>query len=338
MGKKKLRIGLIFGGKSEERKVSLVTGKTIAQNLDLDKFEVVPIEISKEGKWLLESETIKQISESIETSQLATSDIVPIEQGSKSKIDVAFLALHGPGGEDGTIQGMLDVLNIPYTFSKTLASALAMDKQRTNAFLSSVGIPVIKSYLFSKKDYDKDKSKIGNISGKVVVKPNRMGSSIGISIVENHDNLESAIDKAFEHDSEILIQEFVAGREVSVPVLGNQEAEVLPVVEIIPLKNTFFDYASKYDDGGAEEIVPARITPEQTQEVQTYALKIHKAMGCRGVSRSDFILGHDSNFYFLEVNTIPGMTPNSLVPKSAKAAGIEFAVLLEKLINLALEE
>jgi D-alanine-D-alanine ligase len=337
--KKKIRVGLIFGGKSEERKVSLITGKTVALNLDLKKYEVVPIEISQDGKWLLESQTIKEISSSSPVLKLSsTTDIVPVNQGSESKLDVAFLALHGPGGEDGTIQGMLEVLNIPYTFSKTLASSLAMDKHRTNVFLSGIGIPVIKSYLITKENYPKEKKKILGIKNKIVVKPNKMGSSIGVSIVQGKQDIEKAIRTAFTYDREILIEDYIKGREVSVPVLGNSDAQILPVVEIAPKKNSFFDYASKYEAGGAEEIVPARITKFETDQVKAFALKIHHALGCRGVSRSDFILGDDGHFYFLEVNTIPGMTPTSLVPKSAKAAGISFKRLLDKLIELSLEE
>jgi D-alanine-D-alanine ligase len=335
--KKKIRVGLIFGGKSEERKVSLVTGKTVAYNLNPERYEIVPIEISREGKWLLESETIKQISNEIKTQHIAsTKDIVPVDLGSTSKIDVAFLALHGPGGEDGTIQGMLDVMGIPYTFSGTLASALAMDKHRTNVFLSGIGIPVIKSYLITKKKYTKEKRKLLNIKTIVVVKPNKMGSSLGVEIAKGKRQIEKAIKNAFKYDSEIIIEDYIKGRELSVPVLGNSEAKVLPVVEIIPLKNKFFDYASKYEEGGAEEIVPARIPDSKTREINEYALKIHYALGCRGVSRSDFILGDNNKLYFLEVNTIPGMTPTSLVPKSAKAAGISFKSLLDKLIELSL--
>lgn len=335
---KKLRVALVFGGTSEERQVSLRTGRTIAEHIDTRKYDVVPIEIAKNGKWLLSSATIKQIGKAIPVEKIAsTSEIIPVEEGTQGKIDVAFLALHGPGGEDGTIQGMLELLRIPYTCSGVLASALAMDKARTKWLVSMAGVPVLPNILIHQEDYPEAGAEIlAEISGTVVIKPNHMGSSLGISIVSKRF-ARKAIEEAFKYDREVLIEPYIQGREITVPVLGNRDPEALPSVEIVPWrKSKFYDYAAKYEEGGSEHLIPASLTAKQDRDLKEWAITAHKALGCRGVTRSDFILDEKGQFYFLEINTIPGMTPTSLVPQSAQAAGISFSELLDRLIELAL--
>jgi D-alanine-D-alanine ligase len=336
---KKLRVALIFGGTSQEREVSLRTGETMAKNLDPKKYDVVPIEISMEGKWLISSPTIRQIGRQIKTQKVSTREIVPVDEHVKGKIDVALLAMHGPGGEDGTIQGMLELLKIPYTCSGVLASALAMDKARTKVFVSSLGVETPPGMLIGKSEYDQNKKKfLGRIRGKVVVKPNGIGSSLGTSIVAGRRGVEKAIKSAFRYDDNILVEKFIKGTELTVPVLGNSKAVALPVIEIVPLVSSFFDYKAKYADQGSDEIVPARISPQLTKQLQALALKVHLALGCRGFTRSDFIVDKNGDIYFLELNTIPGMTPASLVPKSARAAGISYQQLLDTLIKLAVQK
>lgn len=336
---KKLRVALFFGGTSKEREVSLISGKNVAASLDRQKYEVVPVEIAQSGKWLTDSEVIKEIQAKNEITTLADEkSIVPSAVDPQQGIDVAFLALHGPGGEDGSIQGMLDVLKIPYTFSGMQASALAMDKNKTKRLAATSGIQVAAQVMIEKREYEQDPAKfLKQLSGKVVIKPNRIGSSFGVTITERPEEIKQAIELAFEHDSEILIEKYIAGQEFTVPVLGNTKLEALPVIEIVPKNGSeFFDYNAKYFDEYRDEIVPARISPALTVRLQETAVKVHQLLGCRGLSRSDFIVTPDEQIYFLELNSIPGLTNASLVPKSALAAGIKYPELLEKLINLAL--
>ncbi|MBI4053880.1 MAG: D-alanine--D-alanine ligase [Candidatus Doudnabacteria bacterium] len=338
--KKKLNVALIFGGTSAERGVSLRTGETIAQHLNAEKYNVLPIEISSRGKWLVASPTIARISRKITVLKAtSTKQLIAVDKDSRSKIDVALLALHGPGGEDGTIQGMLELLKIPFTCSGVLASSLAMDKARTKRLLAAVGLPVAPDLVVKKKD---SKKKIQHFvdqnHGRLIIKPNRMGSSLGVTIAAGRSAVITALRRAFRYDSEVLIEPYIRGREITVPVLGNDDPSALPVIEIIPWKKSvFYDYSAKYETGGSEHIIPAPITREQEQLVKLLAVKAHKALGCRGVTRSDFILDNAGRFYFLEINTIPGMTPTSLVPQAAAAAGISFRRLLEILIRLAFE-
>src|SRR5258708_4646957 len=311
---KKLRIALIFGGTSEERKVSLVSAKNVASVLS-KKYEIIPIEISNDRKWL---------------SKL---------NNSYKKIDVAFLALHGPGGEDGTVQGVLDLLGLKYTCSGVLASALAMNKALTKRIVASEGVLVAPHVLISKEEYKNDRKKyLSNLKGKLMIKTNHIGSSVGVTISSNKKEIEKGIINALNQDDEVIIEPFLKGREFTVPVLGNKKLQALPVIQIVPKVSDFFDYKAKYKVGGSDEIVPARISKKLAAEMQETALLVHELLNCRGITRSDFIVTEDEKVYFLEINTIPGMTANSLVPKSAAAAGIPFSVLLAKLIQLALNK
>ena len=294
----KLKIALVLGGTSNEREVSLKTGKQIEKNLDRRKYEIKIYD------------TKSQLAELFFDCQ-------------NKKNDLCFLALHGRGGEDGSIQGMLDLLNIPYTGSGTMSSALCINKiMSKNVLCNYPEISLAKGF-----------SQEGNTEYPCVVKPNISGSSVGITIVRNESQLKSAISNALKHDRQIIIEEYIDGVEITVPILGE---EPLPIIEICP-KNSFFDYEAKYTKGRCNEIVPARITDEQTKTAQALALKIHRVLGCSGITRTDFIL-KNNKLYFLEINTIPGMTEISLCPKSAKTAGINFPDLLDKIINLALNK
>jgi D-alanine-D-alanine ligase len=339
--RKKLRVALIFGGTSQEREVSLSSGKNVATFLNPKKYDVVPVEISREGKWLITSPTIKQIQSTVATKKVSSNRaIVPIDKNSASKIDVAFLALHGPGGEDGTIQGMLESLGVRYTGSGVLASALAMDKARTKRLVASEGILVAPHIIIAKKDYEKDPKKyLSKLHGKLVIKPNRIGSSIGITITDKKELIKLGIEQAFQHDDEVMVEGFVAGRELTVSVLGNTKLQALPVIEIVPKGGSeFFDFRAKYDPDFSDEIVPAPISLSLAKKLQALAVLIHELLGCRGVTRSDFIVTSKGEIYFLEINTIPGMTSNSLVPKSAKVAGMSYSQFLDKTIQLALDK
>ncbi len=335
-------MALFMGGQSEEREVSLNTGKMIARHLDKSKYEVLPLEISRNGRWLLDSPTLREIEAAgqakIDNSLIHS--VSPTVAPAERSVDVVFLALHGPYGEDGTIQGMLDLLGIRYTCSGVLASALAMDKFRMKAFARGLGVRVAPDTLVSKSRFEKRRlevlEEIQILGNKIVIKPNRLGSSVATFIIEGPAKIEDALAAVFELGQDALVEQFIPGLEITVPVLGNGDPEALPLIEIVPNMGEFYDYRSKYADGGSDHIIPARLSGSLTRQIQQQAVDIHCQLGCRGITRSDFIVQGDQA-YFLEVNTIPGMTATSLAPQSAQVAGYSFSQFLDKLIELALE-
>lgn len=302
---KKIKVAVILGGISSEREISLVTGQAVIDNLDREKYNI--------SRYDPKTDLAKLIQD-------------------KNKIDVAFIALHGPFGEDGTIQGFLELLAIPYTFSGVLASALAMDKHQSMEIYKAAGIPTPKHILVTNPN-DKISTNL-----PVVVKPNRSGSSVAITIVKDKKDLAPAIKKALKEDREVLVEEYLQGKEITVATLGNENPQALPVIEIVPNLGEFYDYDSKYKSGGSTHHLPARISRGETKLAQKLAIKAHQALGCRGAARTDFILTSKGGPIALETNTIPGMTPTSLLPEAAKSAGIPFPKLLDKLIELALEK
>jgi len=335
----KINVAVLMGGKSSEREVSLSTGRMILEALDPEKYHAFTVDTARFGPKALEpSPTLSgpsRLDNALATMEPLESIVKP--NGRNPRPDVVLIALHGKYGEDGTVQGLLDLLEIPYVGSGVLASALAMDKIMTRKVLEREGIPVPKGiavqHLFDMDSLAKQVER--EIGYPAVVKPNRQGSTIGLSIAKSAAELPAAVELAFEHDTDVLIEEFVEGTEITVAVLGNDELEALPVVEIVPASG-FYDYYSKYTPGATEEIVPARIPERQYKLAQELGLACHKALGCRGMSRTDMII-RGEEVIVLEINTIPGMTPTSLLPTAAKAAGIEFPQLLDRLIALALE-
>jgi D-alanine-D-alanine ligase len=259
--------------------------------------------------------------------------------GGGTRIDVAFLALHGPYGEDGTLQGMLDLIGIPYVGSGTLASALAMDKAMAKKVLRAEGIPVPEGIVVQRGEFRRDRERVAARAAAAampaVVKPASQGSSIGMTMVKEPEGMGPALEEAFEFDSVALVEERLEGTELTVGIIGNRDLQALPVVEIVS-KREFFDYRAKYDPGLSEEIVPARISDDVARAAQEISLRAHRALGCRNLSRVDLMLTRRGPVV-LEVNTMPGMTVNSLLPKAAQAAGIPFAELLDRLVQLALE-
>ncbi len=346
VGEGKLRVAVLMGGLSSERDISLSTGKQILEALDRSKYDVVGVDaallpgnrnqLKSAGQ---EIEAVAQAREKLLCNEklISINDLI---NDSALKPDVAFIALHGRFGEDGTIQGLLELLGIPYTGPGVLASALAMDKSMAKKVMSADGIAVPKSIDFACKGGCWDESSITDavdaLGYPVMVKPSRQGSTIGMTKVNSSNELNDAIKLASSYDSLIVIEKFVEGIELTVGILGNDEPFALPVVEIIPLKG-FYDYEAKYTPGATKEIVPARISDEDTKKAQDIALAAYKSLGCRGMSRVDMILASDG-IYVLEVNTIPGMTPTSLLPQAAAAAGISFSKLLDMIIEFALEE
>ena len=309
------KVAVIYGGISGEREVSLNSGKSCFEALVAQGFQAELIDSAEKN------------------------DLVRLIEG---EFDVAFLALHGRGGEDGTIQGFLETIGLPYTGSGILASASAINKSTAKEIYESAGLRVAPSTTIGSEDIldDQDLSEILEFVGGVpcVVKPATEGSSLGMSIVRDAADLPKAIEDSLAVDDEALVEGFVEGTELTVAVMGNEELHALPVIQIIATEDEFYNYHAKYAAGGSRHLCPAPLTQEQTQQAQDIALAAHAVLGCRGVSRSDMILDADGQCWILETNTLPGMTGTSLVPDAARVAGMEFPQLCEKLIELALED
>jgi D-alanine-D-alanine ligase len=303
----KLRLALLSGGKSSEREVSLKSGGQVFAALDKNKYD------------------IRRYDPGTDLNQLIAD---------APDLDVALIIMHGRWGEDGTIQGLLDLLALPYQGSGVMASAVAMNKEISKMLYLQAGLQVPRAVFYSRHDAV-DAAAVGL---PAVIKPVNEGSSIGISVASTQDQLLSGIQQALTYDHRVLVEEFIRGVEVTCAVLGNDDLQALPLVEIVPgASYTFFDYEAKYQPGASTEIVPARLSPEMTARVQECGLKAHRALGCRGYSRTDtMIRGND--IYVLETNTIPGMTATSLFPQAAAAAGLPFPALLDRLVALALEK
>lgn len=306
---RKTRIMVLMGGKSPEYEVSLASGREIIRNLDKRKYHISFLTISRKGKGL--------------------------EKLLKTKADIVFIAMHGPFGEDGKIQGMLEALGLKYTGSGVLASAIGMDKPLFRKIMQEERLP--NPRYINIKQGDKIPT-LKRVLGKFpyVVKPSAQGSSVGVCIVKNNRHLKKAIKNSLRFGDGAIVEGYLDGIEVTCPVMGNMDPFALPVIEIIP-KNKFFDYESKYSTGGAQEIVPARISNKLTREVQELAVKAYKVVGCRGFARVDFILKDKKTPIILEINTIPGLTPTSLFPKSTKVAGMSYSKMLDKIIGYGLE-
>ena len=308
--KKKLRLALLAGGKSGEREVSLKGAEEVAKALNPEKYEV------------------RRYDPATDLAQLAAE---------ADTLDAAFILLHGPFGEDGTVQGFLDLLDIPYQGSGVLGSAIAMDKNLSKILYRNNGLKVPDWYMAAKEDIDNPRKVLGELGLPLVIKPANQGSSLGMTIARSEDEIAEGLRKAFAIDHQVMVEEYIEGREITGGVLGNDELTALPLVEIIPGEQyEFFDYEAKYQPGASTEICPAELDDPLTIRAQQYALAAHRALELRGYSRTDMIVSGD-DIYVLETNTIPGMTPTSLLPQGAAAAGYDFAALLDRLLELAME-
>jgi D-alanine-D-alanine ligase len=307
---KKINVALLSGGISSEREVSLQSGDQVFEALDKDKYHILRYDPKTDLEKLV---------------------------ADASKIDVALIILHGPYGEDGTVQGLLDLLNIPYQGSGVLGSSIAMNKAVTKQLYEKAGLPIPPYIIWARNDNLEVDACVKQIGLPLVVKPVTGGSSVGMSIVRSESDLQTAINKAAVYDSVVMIETYIAGTELTGGVIGNKELEALPIIEIIPDKTReFFDYKAKYTPGVTEEICPARINEQLTQQAQSYAKIAHKALNCLGYSRTDMIL-KDQEIYVLETNTIPGMTATSLLPQAAQVGGIGFSRLMDRLIELGMQ-
>lgn len=309
--KQKLRVALLAGGKSGEREVSLKGAAEVAKALDPEKYEV------------------KRYDPATDLARLAAE---------ADDVDVAFILLHGVLGEDGTMQGFLELLGIPYQGAGVLGSAVAMDKDLAKVLYRQAGLTVPDWLMAAPGDVTAPERLSDALGLPLVIKPVRQGSSLGMSIAHSRDELVKGLKKGFKFDRQVMVEQFIAGREITGGVIGNRELIALPLVEIIPGEDhPFFDYEAKYRPGATREICPARLDPQIAEQARDWAIRAHQALRLKGYSRTDMIAA-DNGLYVLETNTIPGMTPTSLLPQAAQAHGLSFAALLDRLIELALED
>jgi len=309
--KKRIRIALLSGGWSAEREVSLKSGEAVYRALDRERYEVSTYDPRDELEGLIRD---------------------------RDRIDLALILLHGRLGEDGRIQGMLDILQIPFVGSGVLASAMAMNKRIAKAAFRGAGLPVAEDLVLREGEEFSVEGLINTLGPSIVIKPVSEGSSIGITLARGREEIVKGLKTAFRYDGEVMAEKYIKGREITCCVLGNRILETLPPIEIIPdPAHPFFDYQAKYQPGVTKEICPAALDSGLAREISSCAKKAHRALNCRVWSRSDMIVGDDGDIYLLETNTIPGMTETSLFPLAARAAGMTLSRLLDKMITLSLE-
>ncbi|MEX1182686.1 MAG: D-alanine--D-alanine ligase [Gemmatimonadota bacterium] len=335
--KARLKVAVFFGGTSSERDVSIASGAQVVQALRHAGHTVVAVDtatgvLDEAAERRLLSGRVAQLPPDEQALDLMrTGDVTAVTRAPElAGVDVLFLALHGGAGEGGTLQALLDLTGIPYTGSGMLGSAVAMDKDITKRLLRAAGVPTPEWLMAPVLLLDVEE----RIGFPCIVKPSKQGSTVGLSIVRHAADLEAAVDLAARFDDEVMIEVFVPGRELTVPVLGG---DALPVGEIL-FEKEIFDYEAKYQPDGAQEIFPADLTGPQTIAVQALALRTHCALKLSGFSRIDFRMDEDGVFWCLEANTLPGMTSASLFPKGALAAGLTFSQVCERLCRIAIEE
>ncbi len=358
----KIRIGLIFGGKSGEHEVSLASARSVLAALDKDKYEPVLIGVSKEGRWLLGGNPLKQLMAMTQSPLLkadnagngaANSDAremmarsaasISTERVLDSSVDVVFPLIHGPFGEDGTVQGLFELADIPYVGAGVAASAVGMDKALMKSIFQAANLPIADFLVFLRSQWEKEPEvtiqKIEQAIGyPCFVKPANLGSSVGVTKAHNWDELTQALTTAAQFDRKLLIEKAIVGRELECSVLGNDEPRASVPGEILP-GHEFYDYDAKYaDESGTRLLIPAELTAEQTQRVQDLAVRAFEAIDCSGMARVDFFLqASDGQVIINEINTIPGFTNVSMYPKLWEASGLPYARLIDRLIELALE-
>ncbi len=359
--KQKIRVGLVFGGRSGEHEVSLASATSVMANLDKEKYDVVPIGITKEGSWLLgvappwllEAEQGAGHEEGLEQSTAVTLTgdpslrrLIPVrgseQLGAEGALDVVFPVLHGTYGEDGALQGLLEMANVPYVGCGVLGSALGMDKEKMKMIFSSVGLPVVEALTYRRNEWERSPEEIMDaveqrLGYPCFVKPVNLGSSVGVNKAHNRDELAHAIRVAAEYDRKIIVERGINCRELECSVLGNDEPIASIVGEVVP-SNEFYDYNAKYIDGKSHVIIPAAIPQATAEQVRRWAVQAFTALDLSGLSRVDFFLEKETGqVYINEVNTIPGFTQISMYPKLWEASGLSYAQLLDRLVELAIE-
>jgi D-alanine-D-alanine ligase len=349
--KKRLRVGVLFGGRSGEHEVSLASAASVIRGMDPDKYEPVPIGITKEGHWLVGAGAQKMLPEVLKGGQrvMMTADptdaaLVRLDgSGGGQRLDVVFPVMHGTYGEDGTIQGLLDLAGLPFVGAGVLGSAIGMDKDVAKRLLQVAKIPVVPWIAVRRADWEKEPKEIqSSIERKfkypLFVKPATLGSSVGMTKVHSREELAPALNLAAEFAMKILVERAMVAREIEVAVLGNSEPEASIPGEIVPHRE-FYDYQAKYLEEGTQLLIPAKLKPEQVKKIQSYAVAAFRALELNGMARVDFFLEKKGGKIFLnEANTIPGFTSISMYPKMWEASGIPFRELIDQLITLALEQ
>jgi D-alanine-D-alanine ligase len=362
---KKLRVGVIYGGRSGEHEVSLASAAAVFQNLDPERYETIAIRIEKDGRWALPRRAPSQMKaadvihgkpeltdgsrEAHLVAHPGGDTLITIDQREDRAVvsglglDVVFPVLHGPYGEDGTVQGLLELANVPYVGAGVLASAVGMDKAAMKLVFAARQLPICEYDVVMKREWQRDErgvvKRVGTKLGfPVFVKPANLGSSVGISKAKHATELRDAIALAAEFDRKVVVEAAVPNaREIEIAVLGNDEPETSVPGEIVPSRE-FYDYEAKYLDEGSRTIIPAELTKKQTEQIRTLAVEAYRAIDCAGMARVDFLLARDSGVVYVnEVNTIPGFTTISMYSKMWEASGVSYPKLLDRLIELAIE-
>jgi D-alanine-D-alanine ligase len=332
------RVAVLMGGRSSEHPISVASAQSVIAALDPERYDVVAIEIGREGRWSLPSGRVQgRLGDGSDPQALGPQLPVP---GTSNEIaaalggvEVVLPILHGPFGEDGRLQGLLEMADVPYVGADHAASALCMDKDLFKAVMRDQGIPVTRNITLR----DGAAAPESPFGYPVFVKPARLGSSVGISKAHDADEMQAAVELAFEHDEKVLVEEFVSGIEVEVGVLGNRNPIASLVGEIVVTKNEWYDFEAKYDEGEMDLVVPARIGDQQTLRVQQLAVQAFVATECEGIARVDCFVRDDGEVLINELNTMPGFTSTSVYAKLFAASGIPYDVLLERAIDLAVE-
>src|SRR5215471_8729495 len=337
----KIRVGVVFGGRSGEHEISLRSAESVLRSLDSDKYEVVPIGITHEGKWLSPGKSVALLppKETIQTTLVKGQPAaLTAEPAAHGAVDVIFPVLHGTYGEDGTIQGLFDLANIPYVGAGVLGSAVGMDKDVMKRLLRDAGLPVVNFWPIKKHEIDSFIARCSReLPYPVFVKPANLGSSVGISKVHGVEELRTALTSAAEYDRKIVIEKGVDAREIEIAVLGNDDPIASIAGEIIPSRE-FYDYEAKYVSDDSRLLIPAPMSPAQNEEAQRLAIATFKALEGSGLGRVDLFLERGSEkFYVNEINTMPGFTSISMYPKLWEASGIPYPELIDRLISLAIE-
>ena len=349
---KRLRVGILFGGRSGEHEVSLASAASVIRALDPEKYEAVPIGITKDGCWLVGGGALKLLPDVLRSgervvlppdpSAAALVRLAPNPSQPDVRVDVIFPVLHGTFGEDGTVQGLLELAGLPYVGAGVLASAVGMDKDVQKRLFMQAKLPVVECLAFSRSEWERQREKVLRAIQKkfrfpVFIKPATLGSSVGMTRVKNAKELPEAVDTAAEFALKIIVERAVNGREIEVSVLGNDEPKASVPGEIVPHRE-FYDYTAKYLEQGTELVIPAKLSKKQVEQFQDYAVRAFRAIDGAGMARADFFLERKTNkIYVNELNTIPGFTAISMYPKLWEASGLPYMQLIDRLIELALE-
>ncbi len=358
MVEKKIRVGLVFGGRSGEHEVSLASARAVMANLDSNRYEIIPIGITKNGTWLLGDEPTRALVQGTQTAEnepttavTLTGDptmrrLIPLQGNeplrNNGALDIIFPVLHGTYGEDGTLQGLLEMANVPYVGCGVLGAALGMDKEKMKMVFSAVGLPNVEYFVCRRNEWERSPETVMNVVEQSLgypcfVKPVNLGSSVGINKAHDRNELEHALEVAATYDRKIIIERGINCRELECAVLGNDEPIVSVVGEVIA-SGEFYDYNAKYIDGKSQVIIPADLPQAISEEVRRQAIKAFLALDLSGLARVDFFLERETNkVYINEVNTLPGFTEISMYPKLWAASGLPYAQLLDRLIELAIE-